>query len=189
MEEAGLIQRARKGDQAAWIRLVEIHQEAVFRLAYLILGDPDDAEDVAQETFIRAFRSLESFDTRRSWKPWLLRIASNLSRNHLRSTGRYWAALNRFARREIQVPRDTTQETSYKKEESLALWEAVKRLRQTDQEVIYLRYFLDLSVEDTAEALKIPEGTVKSRLHRSLKRLEGVITQDFPALIVEEHTR
>ncbi len=189
LEEVNLVQRAIKGDQAAWIRLVAVHQEAVFRLAYLILGDPDDAEDVAQETFIRAFRSLESFDISRSLKPWLLQIASNLARNHLRSSGRYWAALKRFARREIQIPRNITEENSVKKEDSMVLWEAVKRLRQTDQEVIYFRYFLDLSVEDTAEALKIPEGTVKSRLHRSLKRLEGVITQDFPALIVEEHTR
>jgi len=67
-------------------------------------------------------------------------------------------------------------------EEPRALWEAVRRLRQADQTVIYLRYFLDLSVEETAEALMIAPGTVKSRLHRSLRRLEAVIARDFPAL-------
>jgi RNA polymerase sigma-70 factor (ECF subfamily) len=187
LDEADLIHRAQQGDQPAWIRLVEAHQEGVFHLAYLFLGDPDEAEDVAQETFIRAFRSLERFECNRSLRPWLLRIVSNLSRNQLRSSGRYWSALIRFGRREIRAANYSLEELSLEKESSMAIWEAVKRLRQEDQEVIYLRYFLDLSVEDTAQALKIAEGTVKSRLHRSLKRLEKVITKDFPTLI-EEHT-
>ncbi len=62
MSEAKLIGRARQGDEAAWEILVRQHQEAAFRLAYLLLGDADEAEDVAQETFIRAFRSLDRFD-------------------------------------------------------------------------------------------------------------------------------
>jgi len=182
LEEIDLIQRARQDDPAVWTRLVEEHQEAIFRLAYLILGDPDDAKDIAQETFIRAFRSLNRFDERRPLKPWLLRIATNLSRNQRRSSGRYWAALTRFGRREIDENRIATEEASTQEEKSRTLWAAVRRLRQADQEVIYLRYFLDLSVEETAAALEIAPGTVKSRLHRSLRRLEVVISRDFPLL-------
>lgn len=105
--EADLIHRARRGDKAAWVALVGEHQGAIFRLAYLILGDPDEAEDVAQETFIRAFRSLERFDEDRSLKPWLLRIASNLSRNQLRSSRRYLATLTRFGRINNDEQRDS----------------------------------------------------------------------------------
>ena len=182
MEEIDLIKRARQGDQAVWITLVGEHQEAIFRLAYLILGDPDDAKDVAQETFIRAFRSLDRFEEHRPLKPWLLRIATNLSRNQRRASGRYWAALTRFGRREIDNKRNVAEEASTQLEKSRTLWTAVRRLRQADQEVIYLRYFLDLSVGETATALEIAPGTVKSRLHRSLRRLEAVITRDFPIL-------
>lgn len=185
MEETALIIRARQGDQAAWIALVADHQEVIFRLAYLILGDPDDAEDVAQDTFIRAYRSLDRFDVRRPLRPWLLRIATNLARNQLRSSGRYWAALSRFGRVDVETQGTVTDQTGTDPAETRALWDAVRRLRQSDQTVIYLRYFLDLSVEETAEALKIAPGTVKSRLHRSLRRLEAVIAKDFPILIEE----
>ena len=85
MDEATLIRHAANGDAAAWEPLVLAHQEAVFRLSYLLLGDPDDAEDIAQETFLRAWNHLKRFDTTRPLRPWLLSIASNLARNRLRS--------------------------------------------------------------------------------------------------------
>ena len=77
MEQIELIQKAQRGDNAAWEHIVRSHQEAVFRLAYLYTGDEADAGDVAQETFIRAYKALERFDTTRKLKPWLLSIAAN----------------------------------------------------------------------------------------------------------------
>lgn len=91
------IKRACDGDESALQLLVDAHRESVFRLAYLLLGDADDAEDVAQETFIRVFNSLHRFDVTRALRPWLLRITANLARNRRRSLGRYWAAVQRFA--------------------------------------------------------------------------------------------
>ena len=75
------VRRAANGDAAAWEPLVRAHQEAVFRLCYLLLGDPDEAEDVAQETFLRAWKHLRRFDATRPLRPWLLSIASNLASN------------------------------------------------------------------------------------------------------------
>jgi RNA polymerase sigma-70 factor, ECF subfamily len=185
LDETVLVRQARHGDQAAWITLVSEHQEVIFRLAYLILGDADEAQDVAQETFIRAFKSLQRFDESRPLRPWLLRIASNLSRNQRRSWGRYWAALTRFGHADLD--RQTMLfEISSNSEETRMLWEAIQRLRKEDQEVIYMRYFLDLSVEEAAEVLKVAPGTVKSRMHRSLERLKAVIAQDFPGLREEQ---
>ena len=185
MIEPDLIARARQGDEASWETLVRQHQEAAFRLAYLLVGDADEAEDVAQEAFIRAYRALERFDAARPFRPWLLSIAANLARNRRRSVGRYWAALNRLLRAEperITNATDRVAQLSAQQMEAQALWQAVRRLDEPDQQVIYLRYFLEMSEAEAAGTLRIPPGTVKSRLHRALKRLRVVIEREFPFL-------
>lgn len=84
MSESELNNRARQGDGVAWEALIRQHQESAFRLAYLLLGDTDDAEDMAREVFIHAFRALDRFDTARPLRPWLLRITAKLARNRHR---------------------------------------------------------------------------------------------------------
>lgn len=181
MSEAELIQRARTGDLSAWEGIMQEQQEAVFRLAYLLLGDAGDAEDVAQEVFIRAYRYIQSFDASRPLRPWLLGITANLARNRRRSLGRYVHHLTRAARLIPQETIDPEQETS-QRAEAAALWKAVQRLNHDDQEIIYLRYFMEFTVEEAADALNIASGTVKSRLSRALERLRGVARNEFPML-------
>ena len=181
MDESTLVRRAADGEAAAWEPLVLAHQEAVFRLCYLLLGDPDEAEDVAQETFLRAWNHLKRFDPARPLRPWLLSIASNLASNRRRSAGRYVAALMRAFRNE-PVSSRSIEERSARQMEASDLWKAVQSLSLPDQQIVYLRYFLELSVAETAQALNVPEGTVKSRLSRALEKLRGIIQQDFPVL-------
>ena len=180
LDESTLIRQAINGDAAAWEPLVLAHQNAVFRFAYLLLGDPDDAEDIAQETFLRAWNHLKRFDTTRPLRPWLLSIASNLASNRRRSIGRYVSALTRAFRDEPAPP--SVEEKSLQHMNANNLWKAVRNLSVADQQVVYLRYFLDLSVAETSEALGVAEGTVKSRLSRALERLRNIIQQDFPVL-------
>jgi len=180
--QADLIQRALQGDEAAYQIIVDDHRDGVFRLAYLLLGDADDAEDVAQETFIRALRYLHRYDPDRALRPWLLSITANLARNRRRSLGRYWAALQRFAW-QTSVEHSTPENGSIQALEADALWQAVRGLNGAEQEIIYLRYFLELSVAETAEVLGVQPGTVKSRLHRALKQLREVIERDYPELV------
>jgi RNA polymerase sigma-70 factor (ECF subfamily) len=156
------------------------HQEAVFRLAYLLVGDPDDAEDVAQETFLRAWKHLKGFDATRPLRPWLLSIAANLSSNRRRSAGRYFAALTRALRAEPAPA--TIEQQSTEQLEANELWKAVRKLNVQDQQIVYLRYFLDLPIAETSAVLQIAEGTVKSRLSRALEKLRKVIQNDFPIL-------
>ena len=179
MTDAELIARARRGDDVAWETLIRQNQEAVFRLAYLILGDPADADDIAQETFIRAYRALDHFDATRAARPWLFSIAANLARNRLRSVGRYVAALQRFLRAD---PDALAPATAPEAGDSQLLWQAVRRLNDGDQEIIYLRYFSEMSEAETAETLEVALGTVKSRTHRALGRLREVVEREFPAL-------
>jgi len=176
-----LIQQARKGNAAAWESLVSEHQTNVFRLAYLFLGDSVEAEDVAQETFLRAYRSLGSFDTNRPLRPWLLSITANLARNQRRSAGRYVSALQRLVQAEPSRLVSVEQQSAGNLQ-SQRLWTALRQLDQLDQQVIYLRYFLELSVEETSVAMGVASGTVKSRLHRALARLRRVIEKDYPDL-------
>jgi RNA polymerase sigma factor (sigma-70 family) len=181
VSDGDLIKSAQEGDQGAWETLMRTHQEAVFRLAFLMLGSADEAEDVAQETFIRAFGALGRFDRERPIGPWLLSIAANLARNRRRSIGRYLAALRRTFVVEPSV-QETIDERSSEAWESQTLGQALRRLSATDREVIYLRYFLDLSEAEAAAALQIAVGTVKSRLSRALARLRALIDREFPAL-------
>lgn len=181
MNETEQVLSARQGDEAAWVALVQRHQTAVFRLAYLLMGDADEAEDVAQETFIRAFYALARFDPARSLRPWLLQIARNLALNRRRSIRRYLAAVGRWW--EATPSREEAPTLPVMREqEAQTLWQAVQQLQVSDQEVIYLRYFLELSVADTAAALGVAEGTVKSRLSRALARLRTVVERGFPGL-------
>lgn len=180
MDEPTFIRHAVDGDTAAWEALMRAHQEAVFRLAYLIVGDPDDAEDVAQETFLRAWKHLRGFDATRPLRPWLLSIASNLSSNRRRSAGRYFAALTR-AFRDEPAPA-TVEDKSSEKSQADELWKAVQKLNMQDQQIVYLRYFLNLPIAEAAQVLQVAEGTIKSRLSRALEKLREIINHDFPLL-------
>jgi len=182
VNEGLLLARARQGDELAWSWLVAQHQEAVFRLAYLIAGDAADAEDVAQSVFIRAYLKLDQYDDSRPLRPWLLGITANQARNKRRSIGRYWHMVGRF----LDAHRaETVTEPPADRADAAPLWQAVRRLPEASRSVIYLRYFLDLSEAETAEALNIAPGTVKSRAHRALKKLRRIIEEEYPELADE----
>lgn len=172
------LQAAHQGDVSAWEHLVQRYQQPVFRLAYLILGNSEDAEEVAQDVFVRAYKSLASFDVSRPLQPWLLQITRNLARNKYRSLKRYLTAVQRWRQTEPDPP----PADAAHQENARLLWQAVRRLRPSAQEIIYLRYFLELTEAETAEALAVKPGTVKSRLSRARTQLRDIIETDFPEL-------
>ena len=180
MDEITLIQRIKDGDATAWEPLILTYQEQVFRLAYLLTGDPDEAADIAQETFVRAWRHVAKFDASRPVRPWLLKIAVNLARNQRRSVGRYLSALKRGFQ-EYPPNENDIESRSLIERQAADLWRAVQGLNHSDQQIIYLRFFLELSITETAQALTIAEGTVKSRLNRALIKLRKTIDEKDPA--------
>ena len=179
MDESDLIQLAVQHDEQAWETLMRTYQQPVFRLAYLFTGDPDEAEDVTQETFIRAFQFIDRFDPARSFRPWILSVAANLARNRLRGFKRYLAALQGAARRE-PPPATGNSLVPTASEDAQAVWRTARKLSLEDQQVLYLRYFLELTEEETSAALDVPPGTVKSRLHRAMGRLRARLEQEYP---------
>jgi RNA polymerase sigma-70 factor (ECF subfamily) len=174
---------AQQGDRAAFDALVQSYEELAFRAAYLIVRDEDDAADAAQDAFVRAYRSLNTFDADRPFRPWLLRIVTNVALNATRSSKRRDAATDRLAHDSEtgqEPPPDAAVEAA---ELSERVWTAVAHLPHEDQRLIYLRYFLETSEAEAAESIGRPVGTVKSRLHRALKRLKQVIEDGYPDLL------
>jgi RNA polymerase sigma factor (sigma-70 family) len=187
IDENTLVLRARQGDQAAWSELVALHQQGVFRMAYLKLGDRDEAEDVAQETLVRAFRRLNQFEVGRPLRPWLLAICVNLCRNRWRSLKRRAGALGRWSQR-AEPSRGVQDETDASSEAS-QLWALIRRLKPQEQDVLYYRFFMELEIEDVAAVMDVESGTVKSRQHRALRRLRGLIQRHAPEWFEGRDTR
>jgi RNA polymerase sigma-70 factor (ECF subfamily) len=171
LEEAALIERARRGEVMAYEELVRRYQDIAVRTAHLISPD-GDAEDAAQDAFVKAFAALSRFRADAPFRPWLLRIVANEARNRRRSAGRRTGLALRVA--EDRRPGDAApspEAAVLAGEQRAALLAAINGLRDEDREVIGARYLLELSEAETADALGIPRGTVKSRLSRALGRL------------------
>jgi RNA polymerase sigma factor (sigma-70 family) len=171
-DDGDLFARAQRGDKAAYEEIVQRYQQVAFRTAYVITRSAMDAEDAAQEGFVKAYRALATFRLGAEPRPWLLRIVANEARNRVRSAGRRQHLELRLA--EGSRPggaAPSPEAAAIAAEDRSRLLALVNELSDDDRQVIESRYFLDLSGEETAAVLGIPEGTVKSRLSRALARL------------------
>jgi RNA polymerase sigma-70 factor (ECF subfamily) len=174
------------GDASAFGALVEQHQQVAFRAAYLIVRDAQAAEDVAQEAFIRAYRSMHKFRTSDPFRPWLLRIVTNLALNHARSQQRQRGLFDRIVRLRAETAPPTAppmHDALAALDEASRLARAINELPPDDRVVLYLRYFLELPEREIATTIGKAPGTVKSRLHRAGARLRDVIRDRYPELM------
>lgn len=169
--EETLVERARRGDAAAFEELVLAYQTIAFRVAFVIAGDAADAEEAAQDAFVKAYRALGRFRTGEPFRPWLLTIVANEARNRRRARGRRLALVLRAAP-EPGAAGEDPETAALAAERRERLLGALEELREDDRDVLACRYFLDLSEEETAATLGIARGTVKSRTHRALARLQ-----------------
>lgn len=171
-----LVARARAGDDDAYALLVARHRDVAFRTAWLITGTAADAEDTAQEAFIKAHRALARFRPGEPFRPWLLQIVANDARNRRRSAGRReQLAVRAAADRPAGDAAPSPEAAILAAERRDALLAGLRRLGEDDRLVIGLRYFLDLGEAEMAAAIGVPRGTVKSRLSRSLGRLRTAL--------------
>jgi RNA polymerase sigma factor (sigma-70 family) len=179
LDEAGLVERARRGDLDAWETLVRTHQGIAFRTAYLLAGNAADAEEAAQDGFVKAYRALGRFRRGAPLRPWLLRIVANEARNRRRSAARRERLALRAATEDRPGDAVPSPEAAVLARESQErLLAAVERLPEEYRDAVACRYFLELSEEETAAALGIRKGTVKSRLSRALVRLRETLEED-----------
>jgi RNA polymerase sigma factor (sigma-70 family) len=156
---------------------VRAHQEVAFRTAWVASGGADDAEDAAQEGFMKAFAALPRFRTDAPFRPWLLTIVANEGRNRRRSANRREALALRVPDA-AEMSDASPESATLASERRQSLLAAMQRLSDSDREVISYRYLLELSEAESAAALGVPVGTVKSRLSRALERLRAVMPPD-----------
>jgi RNA polymerase sigma-70 factor (ECF subfamily) len=175
-EDSELFARAQRGDTAAYEEIVHRYQQVAFRTAYVITGSAPDAEEAAQDGFVKAYRALGRFRSGAEPRPWLLKIVANEARNRVRSAGRRHHLELRLAERFRPGDAAPSPEAeTVAAEDTRRLLDLVNALSDEDRLVITSRYLLELSGEETAAALGIPEGTVKSRLSRALVRLRTTL--------------
>jgi RNA polymerase sigma-70 factor (ECF subfamily) len=178
-DEAEIVRAAQGGDSRAFAEIVHRYQRAVYRVAYGFARSPADADDLAQETFVRAYRAIGRFRAGEPLYPWLARIATNLALSLLRSrrrrpetpleplvdAGRQWGAGG-----------DPVEDAA-RREHYLHLQAALAELRPEHQAVLVLRVVEDLSYEEIAHTLNVPVGTVMSRLSRARAELRTALAR------------
>jgi RNA polymerase sigma-70 factor (ECF subfamily) len=172
LEETELVERAKRGDVGAYEQLMETYQGIAFRTAFVITGSAGDAEEAAQDGFVKAFAALKRFRSGEPLRPWLLKIVANEARNRRRSAGRRAQLVARAAEQETSGGAAPSPEaTVLAAERRETLLAAVNELPEQQRLAVACRYFLELSEEETAAALGVRRGTVKSRLARAIERL------------------
>jgi RNA polymerase sigma-70 factor, ECF subfamily len=173
LDERGLVLRAQRGDARAYEEIVRTYQQIAFRVAYLITGNAADAEDAAQDGFVKAWRALGRFRVDAPFQPWLLRIVANEARNRRRTGGRRARLQLRAEAAESSGGAAPSPETTaVASDERRRLLAALDELPENSRLVLACRYLLELSEEETAAALDVRRGTVKSRTARALDRLK-----------------
>jgi len=171
--ESEWLVRALEGDDLAFSRLVETYQKPVYNLCYRMLGNAGDAEDAAQESFLRAYRSLERFDPNRPFATWLLSIASHYCIDQLRK--RRFTSFSMddedHAWLEPPDPSPNPEITASINEQETQVQSLLEKLNPKDRSAVVMRYWHNASYEEIAESLSLTTSAVKSRLHRARKEL------------------
>jgi RNA polymerase sigma-70 factor (ECF subfamily) len=177
IDEMARVIQAQQGSEEAFTELVEAYQSHVYNLCYRMLGEPESAEDAAQETFLRAYQHLQRYDRSRPFATWLLSIAAHYCIDRLRrrrfsftslDDDQEWGAVE-LADADAPNPEEVTMH----RERSRQMQAAIGKLSPTDRAAIVLRYWHDCSEVEIAETLDLSVSAVKSRLHRARRELAG----------------
>ena len=184
-DELTWVLQAQQGSDEAFTKLVEEHQTHVYNLCYRMLGEPEAAEDAAQESFLRAYQNLHRYDQSRPFPTWLLSIAAHYCIDRLRRRKLSVFSIDEEnddgSTFEIADPASPDPEAeSVKHEERDRLHGMLKDLDDTDRAAIIMRYWYDYSEVEIAESLRLTVSAVKSRLHRARRSLAGMWEEQTP---------
>jgi len=185
-EDDGLAARARDGDVGAFEELVTRYQGIAFRVAWLVVRNRGDAEDAVQDAFVKAYYAMPRFRPGAPFRPWILRIVANEARNRGRSSRRREGLAMRLAATDTAQAAPPAEVAVLGRADAEALVAALDRLPERDRLVVAYRYLFEMSEAETAEALDVRPGTVKSRLSRALVRLRTDLASTAMLVEVEE---
>jgi RNA polymerase sigma factor (sigma-70 family) len=178
-----LIQRCLQGDQHAWDLIVRQYWRKVFNVAYKFVGKHDEAEDLAQDIFLKIFKSLDTFDRRANFQTWLISVSRNLCIDHYRSVRKERETIDRGVDAADLAPASPDAgpiAALEQRDRVVLLRQAMAALPETLRTAVLLRDIQELSYQEIADKLRLPEGTVKSRINRGrtelarqIRRLRG----------------
>ena len=184
IDEKKIIKRAAEGDPDAFEQLVLTYQSPIYNLCLRMTGDPEDAADLSQDSFLKAWRNLDSFQFESSFSTWLYRLASNTCLDHLRSIKRHPQVSltvedsdGETQTMDFPDAAPTPEEAAITKEDNERLAQAMQELDEQQRQILTLRVINDLSYAEIAEILNTKEGTVKSRLSRTRDALRKKLLQ------------
>lgn len=175
MDEDKIVQRARRGDAAAFEQLVTAYRDRVYRLALRLCGSEADADEAAQDAFLAAWRGLPNFRGESRFSTWLYQLATHAAIDLLRREKRHAAG----DIGEVDTPDSapSPQQQAERNEQRQAVRDAVLQLPPEQRQVVVLRFMEELSYEEIGAALHLPVGTVKSRLNRAKAALREILSQ------------
>ncbi len=177
--EAQIVAQVLKGDRQAYALLVEEYKSPIYNLAYRMTGNPEDAADLAQETFVRAFQHLQRFDPDKIFFTWLYTISLNIIRNHLRKK-RDVAAEFEPGRAHLTGPigdRENPEQLFIRNQQTTVLDACLQKLPVDLREAIILRFYSELSFEEVAAISGASVSAVKMRVYRGLEKLKEVMSK------------
>ena len=176
--EENLIKKVKKGDRNAFAELVDLYKDKVYKVSYRMLGNRQEAEDVAQETFLRVYANIDSYDPSYKFSTWIYRIASNLSIDQLRKRKQIYSLDKQVEGTEGLEWHDRLSDPGQGPEDQLLtgeiqgqVQEAINSLTPKYRSIMILRYLEDLSLNEISEVLKLPVSTIKTRIHRGRETL------------------
>jgi RNA polymerase sigma-70 factor (ECF subfamily) len=188
-----VIQRCLAGDQDAWSQIVRQHWRKVFNIAYKFTGKHDEAEDLTQDVFLKIFKSLNTFDRRANFQTWLVSVSRNLCIDHYRSVRKERETIDRDVDAGELTPAASTKSpfaALEQRDRVELLKKALDQLPPTLRSAVLLRDIQELSYQEIADRLRLPEGTVKSRINRGRTELARQIRRLRDELETgSDHTR
>ena len=193
-DEIAWVLQAQQGSDEAFTQLVEAYQKPVYNLCYRMLGEPEMAEDAAQETFLRAYQNLHRYDSSRAFGTWILSIAAHYCIDRLRK--KKFSVFSMDVEDEDGTPFEVADPASpnpevesVTKEDRDRLHILLKDLDTTDRAAVIMRYWYDYSEVEIAQSLKLTVSAVKSRLHRSRRALAGMWQAEMSRARPERRSR
>jgi len=165
------LQQALHGDANAFGQLVEVYNQPVYNLCFRMLGDPYEAEDAAQEAFLRAYKSLKRYDITRSFSTWLLSIAAHYCIDLIRKRRIWFIPIDTLDYREIRDPSPNPESSLSISEDQQQIQSLLESLSPTDRAAVVMRYWYDFSYDEISNTLNLSLSAVKSRLHRARRTL------------------
>ena len=187
-DEMVWIIQTQHGDDEGFTHLVETYQKPVYNLCYRMLGEPEAAEDAAQETFLKAYQNLARYDRERPFATWLLSIAAHHCIDKLRRRKFTSFSIDEDEEGQVELPDRSAPDPeteAAKKQEREHLHGILQSLDPTDRAAIILRYWYDASEVEIAQTLRLTVPAVKSRLHRARRELAGLWKEEEPRRRVE----